>query len=98
MALQGYKRFHFDYCVYFKKLDKGSYIILFLYVDDMLVARSNMKHINEIKHKLANSFSMKDLDAAKQIFGLRITWDRKNRKLFLSQSEYVENVLKGFNI
>ena len=39
---------------------------------------------------------MKDLGAAKQILGMRITRDWKNRKLTLSQSEYIEKVLKRF--
>ena len=42
MTEQGYNRCHFDQCVYFKRLDDGRYIILLLYVDDMLVAGSNM--------------------------------------------------------
>jgi len=37
---------------------------------------------------------MKDLGAAKQTLGMRITRDRKNHKLTLSQSEYIEKVLK----
>ena len=41
---------------------------------------------------------MKDLGAAKQILGMRITRDRKNRKLTLSQNEYIEKVLKRFNM
>eukprot|EP00253_Pinus_taeda_P003747 PITA_03747 len=75
-----------------------SYIILLLYVDDMLVAGSNMQEINVLKRKLANSFAMKDLGAAKQILGMRITRDRKNRKLTLSQNEYIQKVLKRFNM
>jgi hypothetical protein len=42
MIEQGYSRCHSDHCVYFKRLENGSYIILLLYVDDMLVAGSNM--------------------------------------------------------
>ena len=49
MTEQGYHRCHSDHCVYFKRLDNGSYIILLLYVDDMLVAGSNMQQINELK-------------------------------------------------
>jgi len=41
---------------------------------------------------------MKDLGAAKQILGMRINRDRKNCKLALSQSEYIEKVLKRFNM
>ena len=43
--------------------------------------------INVLKRKLAKSFVMKDLGAAKQILGMRITRDRKNRKLKLTQGE-----------
>ena len=85
---QGYDRCHSDHCVYFKRLDNGRYIILLLYVDDMLVAGSNMQDINVLKRKLAKSFAMKDLGAAKQILGMRITRDMKNCKLTLSQGEY----------
>ena len=98
MSEQGYTRCHSDHCVYLKKQNDGSYIILLLYVDDMLVAGSNMQEINVLKRKLANSFAMKDLGAAKQILGMRITRDRKNHKLTLSQSEYIQKVLKRFNM
>ena len=41
---------------------------------------------------------MKDLGAAKQILGMRITRDKKNRKLTLSQGEYIEKVLQRFRM
>ena len=58
---RSYSRCHFDHCLYFKRLENGSYIILLLYVDDILVGGSNMHDINLLKKKLANSFAMKDL-------------------------------------
>ena len=67
-----------------KKLENGRFIILLLYVDDMLVAGTNMQDINVLKKKLANSFLMKDLGVAKKILGMRITRDKKNHKLTLS--------------
>ena len=84
MTEQGYSRFHFDHCVYLKRLDDDSDIILLLYVNDMLVAGYNMQEINVLKIKLANFFAMKDLGVAKQILGMRITRDGKNCKLTLS--------------
>jgi hypothetical protein len=51
-----------------------------------------------LKKKLANSFAMKDLGAAKKILGMRITRDRKNHKLTLSQGEYIEKVLERFRM
>ena len=75
MIEQGYDRCHYNQCVYFMRIDNGRYIILLLYVDDMLVAGSNMQDINVLKRKLAKSFEMKDLGATKQILGMRITRD-----------------------
>ena len=98
MTEQGYDRCHSNHCVYFKRLDNRRYIILLLYVDDMLVAGFNMQDINVLKIKIANSFAMKDLGAAKQILRMRITRDRKNRKLTLSQGEYIEKVLQRFKM
>ena len=40
---------------------------------------------------------MKDLGAAKQILGMKICRDRKNKKLMLSQADYVE-VLQCFSM
>ena len=48
--------------------------------------------------KLAKSFAMKDLGAAKQILGVIITRDRKNRKLTFPQGEYIEKVLQRFRM
>jgi hypothetical protein len=98
MTEQGYSRCHSDHCVYFKNLENGRYIILLLYVDGMLVARSNMQDINVLKKKLDNSFAMKDLGAAKKILGMTITRDRKNHKLTLSQGEYIKKVLERFRM
>ena len=52
MSEQGYTRCHSDHSVYLKKKNDGSYIILLLYVDDMLVAGYNMREINVLKIKL----------------------------------------------
>ena len=84
MIEQGYSTCHSAHCVCSKRLENGSYIILLLYVDEMLVAGSNMHDINMFKKKLSNSFVMKDLGDAKKILGMRITRDRKNKKLKLS--------------
>jgi hypothetical protein len=98
MTEQGYSRCHSDHCVYFKRIENGSYIIFLLYVYDILVVGSNMQDINELNKKLSNSFSMKDLGAANKILSMRITRDRKNRNLRLSQGEYIEKVLERFRM
>ena len=82
------------YC-YFKRLE-DSYVILLLYVDDMLIAGANLHEIDELKKKLSEEFAMKDLGAAKQILGMRIK--RTRESIELSQEEYVKKVLQRFNM
>ena len=41
---------------------------------------------------------MKDLGDAKQIFGMRITREKANGTLKLSQTKYVKKILSKFNM
>ena len=93
----GFKRCEADHCCYVKFSD-NSYIILLLYVDDMLIAGSSIEEINNLKKQLSKQFVMKDLGVAKQILGMRIIRDRSNGTLKLSQSKYVKKVLSRFNM
>ena len=93
----GFKRCKADHCCYVKFSD-NSYIILLLYVDDMLIVGSSIEEINNLKKQLSKQLGMKDLGAAKQILGMRIIRDKANGTLKLSQSEYVKKVLSRFNM
>ncbi|KAL2239399.1 UNVERIFIED_CONTAM: Retrovirus-related Pol polyprotein from transposon TNT 1-94 [Sesamum indicum] len=74
------------------------FIILLLYVDDMLIAGSNVKEINRLKDQLSRKFDMKDLGEARQILGMKITRDKGIGKIWLSQSDYIEKVLCRFKM
>ena len=93
----GFKRCETDHCCYVKFFG-NSYIILLLYVDDMLIVGSNIEEINILKKQLSKQFAMKDLGAIKQILGMRIIRDNANGTLKLSQLEYVKKVLSRFNM
>ena len=51
----------------------------------MLIAGSSMREINNLKTRLSAAFEMKDLGPAKQILGMKISWDRPAGTLNLSQ-------------
>ena len=98
MGEQGYKKTSSDHCVFVQKFSDNDFIILLLYVDDMLIVGKNTSKIDELKKELCKSFSMKDLGHAKQILGMRITRLRDKRKIYLSQKKYIERVLERFNM
>ena len=93
----GFKRCEANHYCYVKSFE-NSYIILLLYVDDMLIAGSSIEEINNLKKQLSKQFAMKDLGAAKQILDMRIIRDKANDTLKLSQSKYVKKVLNRFNM
>ena len=78
-------------CVYIKDIANG-YVIVCLYVDDMLIIGSNNDIIKATKRMLTNEFEMKDLGVADVILGMKIS--RKFDGLVLSQSHYIKKVLE----
>ncbi|CAM8972980.1 unnamed protein product [Rhodiola kirilowii] len=98
MIDQGYTKLNSDHCVFIRKFTDGDFIILLIYVDDMLIVGQDMKKITMLKKDLNKVFKMKDLGHAKQILGMHISRDKKNGKVWLSQEEYVEKILKRFKM
>ena len=98
MLEHGFQRLEVDHCVYIKRYDQGKYIILFLYLDDMLIVGHDKNKINRLKKYLGSKLSMKDLGPAQQILGIQIMRDRKNKRLWLSQEKYIKKVLDRFNM
>ena len=86
-----------DPCLYTRKTPAGIMIIA-LYVDDLLIFGNLKSDIGSIKSELSKRFEMKDLGPAKTILGIRISRDRINRKLFISQHDYASEVLKRFRM
>ena len=85
--------------MFIKKHFSDDFIILLLYVDDMLIIGHDTSKIEKLKKELSNKFfAMKDLGLAKQILSMKISRDRKNGKLWLSQEGYIEKVLERFNM
>nr|KYP46555.1 Retrovirus-related Pol polyprotein from transposon TNT 1-94 [Cajanus cajan] len=64
----------------------------------MLIAGPNMTEINRLKQQLTDHFEMKDLGPAKQILGMRISRNRLEGVLKLSQEKYIEKLLDRFNV
>ena len=65
MMSHGYSRTTSDHCVFTRKFSKGNFIILLLYVDDMLIIGHNSNKIDRLKRELSKSFAMEDLGSAK---------------------------------
>ncbi|GJU28271.1 retrotransposon protein, putative, ty1-copia subclass, partial [Tanacetum coccineum] len=84
-------------CVYCKA--SGSNVVfLILYVDDILIMGNNIPILKEVKDYHGKCFSMKDLGEAAYILGIKIYRDGSKRLIRLSQSAYIDKILKKFNM
>jgi len=79
MIQQGFKKTTSDHCVFVQKFSDTDFIILLLYIDDMLIVGHNLSRINSLKKELSKSFAMKDLGPARQILGMHISVIEKPR-------------------
>ena len=84
-------------CVY-KKISGSAVVFLVLYVDDILLTWNDIPTLQNVKSWLGKCFSMKDLGEAAYILGIKIYRDRSKRLIGLSQSAYIDKVLKRFSM
>ena len=86
-----------DNCVY-TKFKNGKYIFLILYVDDILLASSDVNLLLETKKFLSSKFDIKDLGEASFVLEIEIHRDREKEVLRLSQKAYLEKILKKYSM
>lgn len=94
MLSNGFKINECEKCVYVKNTANG-YVIVCLYVDDMIIISSNNDVIKATKKLLKNKFDMKDLGVADVILGIKII--KTSNGYALSQTYYIEKILDKFS-
>ena len=73
-------------------------MFLIMYVDDILIIGNDIPTLQTVKICLSNQFSLKERGEATYILGNRIYRGRSRGLLSLSQSTYIDKVLKWFSM
>ncbi|KAJ9566124.1 hypothetical protein OSB04_002090 [Centaurea solstitialis] len=93
----GFAKSEFEPYVYTKF--SGSIVtFLVLYVDDILLIGNDVPTLQSVKSWLSKCFQMKDLGEAAYILGIKIYRNRSKRLIGLSQSTYIDKILKKFRM
>ncbi|CAL8157460.1 unnamed protein product [Prunus armeniaca] len=79
---------------YFEK--NGSFMIVSLYVDDMIFTGNNLDMLNEFKLSMMREFEMTDLGELHHFLGIEVNQSKKG--IFISQESYAKEVLKKFRM
>ena len=74
----------------FVKFTSSMYIVLLLYVDDMIITGDNNAEISQLRDELSIHFEMKKLGEVHPFLGLEIV---KTNGLFISQRSYSSSLV-----
>ncbi|GJS90024.1 retrotransposon protein, putative, ty1-copia subclass [Tanacetum coccineum] len=81
-----------------RKVSGMNVTFLILYVDDIIIMGNHIPSLQSVKNYLGKCFAMKDLREATFILEIKIYIDRSKRLIGLSQSAYMDTILKRYRM
>lgn len=78
--------------------EKHKMAILLVYVDDILLASNDLTKIEEVERQLIKEYKLSSMGEPKMFLGIEIERDRKRGIIRLSQTKFIENILKRFKL
>lgn len=86
-----------DQAVFFRVQDTDL-IVIVVHVDDLTVVASTIALIREVKEKLREVFEISDEGEIHWILGFAVDRDRPNRTLSLSQTSYIDSIVRRYGL
>jgi hypothetical protein len=87
---------HEDPSLFIGQPAPGAWILV--YVDDLLIASTSTDQMSTLKAQLKEHFQMKDLGEVTSYLGMEVKRDKGNKLLYLSQSQYISDLLHKFSM
>ena len=95
LTSEGFEQSLADPCVYTKNR-KGCKAIIIVWVDDIIVAASDSRSLDDVKESLRGKFKMKDLGQLSWFLGIEFKQERD--RIIMSQRRFLEKVLVRFKM
>lgn len=77
---------------------EGKFLVLVLYVDDMLIASNDKDNLDDMVQKLGKTFEMTNLGEPKSFLGITIERNKDEHCMKLHQESYTESILQRFGM
>jgi hypothetical protein len=74
------------------------YAIVMVYVDDIVVTAPTQEVVDTFKQLIGERFDIKDLGEVNFVLGIKVTRDKDNSTVELSQTSYFEKVLETYGM
>ncbi|GLB43908.1 putative encoded by [Lyophyllum shimeji] len=97
MQLLGFKKTYSDPLLYIYDRD-GIKVIVPVFVDDITLASKCIEALDKFVGELGTHFKLRDLGPTSYLFGIRIERDPAERRIYLSQTQYIVNKLEEFGM
>jgi hypothetical protein len=93
LSTMGFQRVQSDHGLYIYLRDDLR-ILMPVFVDDITLACKDSAKIDSVVQELSQHFKLRDLGPTTQLLGIEIHRDRSNRRLSISQSQYISDLLQ----
>ena len=93
----GFKCIYSDNSIYVLRRN-SDYVIVPVFVDDGTLASNCMELVESTVASLSQHFKLRDLGDTSFLLGIQITRNRSERRLELSQRQYIVDMLKRYNM
>jgi len=97
MVKMGFTVFDGQACMFYWRR-RGTFTIVMLYVDDILVTGNNRDKIIETKSKLCEIYKMKVLGSPRKFLGIEIERNVEKCEFTMCQSKFIENIVRKFGL
>lgn len=87
-----------EVCIYILKRKNGEFVILAVFVDDMLLFGSNLSIINEIKHKISLELEVVDKGPAEYFLGMEIQVNKSTGEVSIQQKQFIQSLLEDYRM
>ncbi|EOY03489.1 Cysteine-rich RLK (RECEPTOR-like protein kinase) 8 [Theobroma cacao] len=92
----GFKQSMSDYSLFTLVTNKGEFVALLVYVDDILLGSNSIQAICDVKAYLSSKYKLKDLGLVKYFLGLEVA--SSSEGISLCQIKYMLDLLKEFSL
>ena len=93
----GFRQLQCEKCMYIKQQSDGSYMLVCLYVDDLVIAYSHRSMLESFISKVKSKFKITQSDSLQKTLGFQIE-RTKTGGVFMHQQSYINDVLKRFGM
>jgi len=96
LQVLGFTHSDADWGIFVRVESDGSRTIVFVYVDDFLIAAKSQAVVNTVREGLKAAYKMSDIGPVSSVLGIKV--DKVDRGFALSQGHYIDTVLERFDM